>query len=394
MEYIKGRIWKMSIINQQHRFSSPDFKGIWKKIAIGIIIVALFFIILNVFFLSREAIISRPISRAEKDIIQREQIGSIITDILYKYGIKNEWITQTQEQKSIQVPITTPIIQICQEIVNNTRPQQTEILNSYEDLRSGTIILELGYKKKLLYRLKFIRDDSLLSGAGKIALIIDDFGYFSSGLVQEFFDLDFPFTVSIIPGLKYSNQISEHALVNEKEIMIHFPMEPLNEKIEMNPFLILTALPDEEIQTRVRKANLLIQHAIGVNNHQGSKATADARVMKTFLDELKSQNLFFIDSRTTNLSVGTKIATEINLPNAGRDIFLDHEDNVETIKNQLIELAKIASKKNYAIGIGHLKPNTLKVLKEEVPGFQRLGYEFIFISDVFKLKQNMNVAQK
>ncbi|MBN2092830.1 divergent polysaccharide deacetylase family protein [candidate division KSB1 bacterium] len=381
-------------IKRQHRFFAPDFKGIWKKIAIGIIVVALFLIIFNIFFLSREASISRPISRAEKDIIQQEQIGTIITDILFKYGIKTEWITQTQEQKVIQVPTTLPIIQICQEIVNNTRSQQTEILNSYEDLRTGTIILELGYKKKLLYRLKFIRNDSLLPGAGKIALIIDDFGYFASGLVQEFFDLDFPFTISIIPGLKYSNQISEHALLNEKEILIHFPMEPLNEKIETNPFLILTSLSDEEIRIRVQKANLLIQHAIGVNNHQGSRATADERVMRTFLDALKVQKLFFIDSRTTNLSVGNKIATEINLPNAGRDIFLDHEDNVETIKNQLMELARLASKKQYAIGIGHLKPNTLQVLKEEIPGLQRLGYEFIFISEVFKIKQNIKMVKE
>lgn len=384
----------MSMKDKPHRFFMPDYKPIWKKITIGIIVIALFLIILNIFFLSREAIISRPISRAEKDIIQRERIATIITDILYKYGIKTEWVTQTREEKVIQVPTMLPIIQICQEIVNNTRSQQTEILNSYEDLRTGTIILELGYKQKLLYRLKFIRNDALLPGAGKIAIIIDDFGYSLSDLVQEFFNLDFSFTISIIPGLKYSNEISERALLNEKEILIHFPMEPLNEKIEENPFLILTSLPDEEIQNRVRKAALLIQHAIGANNHQGSKATADERIMKIFLSELKNQNLFFIDSRTTNQSVSNKIAADLHFPIAGRDIFLDHEDDREAIKNQLIELAKMASKKNYAIGIGHLKPNTLQVLKEEIPGLQRLGYEFIFISEVFKLKQNMNIAKK
>ncbi len=381
-------------MQQQHRFFSSDFKAIWKKIAIGIIIVVLFLIIFNIFFTSGEAIISRPVSKAEKDIIQQEEIATIINNTLFQYGIKTEWITQTQEEKVIQVPGTLPIIQICQEIVNNTRPKQTEILNSYEDIKTGTIILEIGYKKKLLYRLKFIRDDSLLPGAGKIAIIIDDFGHAISGLVQEFFDLDFSFTISIIPGLKYSNQISEHALLNEKEILIHLPMEPLNEKVEPNPFLILTSLSDEEIRTRVQKAKQVFPQAIGTNNHQGSKATADERVMRTLLNELKQQKLVFVDSKTTNLSVGNKIANEINLPNAGRDIFLDHEDKRAAIKNQLMELARLASKKRYAIGIGHVKPNTLKVLKEEVPGLQRLGYEFVFISEIFNLKQDMKMVNK
>lgn len=384
----------MKIENQPHRFFTPDFKGIWKKIAIGIIVVGLFLIIFNVFFLSREATISRSLSRAEKELFQQEQIATIITNTLYKYGIRSEWISQTQDQKIIQIPLTLPVIEICQEIVKNTQPHQTEILNSYEDLKTGHIILELGFRKKLLYRLKFVPNSTLLSGAGKIALIIDDFGYSSANLVQEFFHLEFPFTISIIPGLKFSNQISEQALLSEKEILIHFPMEPLNERIETNPFLILSSQPEEEIRIRVKKAKQVIQQAIGVNNHQGSKATADERVMRTFLDELKNQRLFFIDSRTTNLSVGNKIAAEINLPNAGRDIFLDHEDNLDAIKNQLIELARIASKKQFAIGIGHLKPNTLKVLQEEVPGLLRLGYEFIFISEVFNHQQKVNMVKK
>ena len=40
-----------------------------------------------------------------------------------------------------------------------------------------------------------------------------------------------------------------------------------------------------------------VPYAIGINNHMGSKATADERVMKILVDICKERNLILLDSR-------------------------------------------------------------------------------------------------
>ena len=50
--------------------------------------------------------------------------------------------------------------------------------------------------------------------------------------------------------------------------------------------------------------------AMGMNNHMGSKATADPALMTDVIGYLKSHGLLFIDSRTTADTVGARIAQE------------------------------------------------------------------------------------
>ena len=47
-------------------------------------------------------------------------------------------------------------------------------------------------------------------------------------------------------------------------------------------------------------------HAIGFNNHMGSKFTEDERLMKVVIDTAKQRGVFFLDSKTTAKSVGEK----------------------------------------------------------------------------------------
>jgi polysaccharide deacetylase 2 family uncharacterized protein YibQ len=157
-------------------------------------------------------------------------------------------------------------------------------------------------------------------------------------------------------------------------------MEPLDEKIVDNGFTILVSQTEEEIRHRVQAACQAIPAAIGVNNHQGSKAMADERVVRTVLQELKQKKLFFIDSKTTAHSFGEKIAKEIKISIVSRDIFLDDDENPEQIKIQLYKLARKSRTLGIAIGIGHVKPNTLAVLKTEMHQLKLLGYQFVLVS--------------
>jgi len=364
---------------------SPGFSAnkLLQWLLLTLILTGLFIIIFNVFFRNRQAVIYRHLTPPEKNIVQREKIILVIDEILQKYGIKAEWISQTVDQKTIRVPQTVPIIQLCQEIAHETTKQNAEIWKSYEDLRTETIVLELGYNNQLLQNLKFIKDDSLMPVYGKIVLIIDDFGYSISETVEGFFRLAIPFDVAIIPGLKLSNQIAEMALLYQKEIMIHLPMEPLEqEDFQPNEYTILTALPENEIRQRIQLACQLIPAAVGLNNHQGSRAMTDARVVDILMDELKKQHLFFIDSRTTASNLAFETAQTMKIPSAARDVFLDNEEDYEMIKNQLLKLTRLSRTRGVAIGIGHVKSTTLKVLEAEIPELVRLGYQFVYASTV------------
>ena len=63
-----------------------------------------------------------------------------------------------------------------------------------------------------------------------------------------------------------------------------------------------------------------------------------------------------------------------------RYFFLDNELDEEKITEQLMKLADVAERKGLAIGIGHVKPQTLSVLQKEIPILQSKGFRFEFVS--------------
>jgi len=49
-----------------------------------------------------------------------------------------------------------------------------------------------------------------------------------------------------------------------------------------------------------------------------------------------------------------------------------------------MKLVKEVDEMGQAIGIGHDRKNTLKVLKEQLPRLAEEGYQFVFVSEVVK----------
>ena len=141
-------------------------------------------------------------------------------------------------------------------------------------------------------------------------------------------------------------------------------------------------MPSEEIEWRIAEVLKDIPEAVGMNNHQGSSATADGKVMSVVASVLKRNNKYFVDSRTTGKTVAEKIMREIGVPTARRHVFLDNDDSIDKISEKLNELINLARKQGVAIAIGHAKSNTLKVLKDAIPELVKDGYEFEFASQV------------
>ena len=215
---------------------------------------------------------------------------------------------------------------------------------------------------------------------GVIGLIIDDFGYRNDHVSNGFLNLSGKLTYAIIPGHEYSQLFSKKAYDAGYEIIVHMPMENIGKTYGEKEYVLMSYFQDDEIKDRISSAFDQLPESIGLNNHQGSRGTADSRVMTLLAGVIKEKKKFFIDSRTTSNSLAETTMRKYNVATNKRDIFLDNELDEEIINTQLLKLAELAEEKGIAIGIGHVKPQTLSVLEREIPVLQKKGFRFEFVS--------------
>ncbi len=210
----------------------------------------------------------------------------------------------------------------------------------------------------------------------KLALIIDDCGQWIT-TERGFVALPIPLTLSVLPDVHYNATISREASDAGKGVMLHLPMETLS-GMNPGPGKVTTEMTDAQIETQVEDDLAQVPLAEGVNNHEGSKASADSRVMRDVIGVLsKHGNLFFVDSKTNSASVGESTAEKAGVPTAARDVFLDNKADVAYSEAQLREAAAIAKRSGSAIAIGHPRPTTLEAVRALIPELQAQGITFV-----------------
>jgi uncharacterized protein len=217
-------------------------------------------------------------------------------------------------------------------------------------------------------------------GPGTVAIIIDDMGS-SMQESRSLMAINVPLTFSIIPGLGKDREVAEAAHARNYEVMLHMPMEPKDypqRRLEKNGLLL--AESDEEINRQVHEYLRVIPHAVGANNHMGSRFTENEPKMQNVLQVLKGRGMFFVDSVTTPNSVGLKLAREMGIRTASRNVFLDNVQDVAAIRTQIQQLARLAVKRGSAIGICHPHQATIQALAEELPLLEKAGIRFVYAS--------------
>ena len=204
----------------------------------------------------------------------------------------------------------------------------------------------------------------------RVALIIDDLGY-DKKMAEKFLELDINLTLSILPHSPFQNKIGHLANLKGLEIMLHMPMEPV-EYPEVNPgpgTLLSSMTPDELINQLEENLNTM-PRVKGINNHMGSKLTAESTQMYQIFSVLKHRGLYFIDSRTTSDSLCKPSARLFQVPFAQRDVFIDHYQKPDFIRKQIKELIRIARENGEAVGILHPHSTTYRILQEMLPDLQ------------------------
>ncbi|MDQ7053048.1 MAG: divergent polysaccharide deacetylase family protein [candidate division KSB1 bacterium] len=253
-----------------------------------------------------------------------------------------------------------------------------------QNRETGALTFSYGIGRRLAERVRLVPDRSRTQPTGKIAIIIDDFGYKRSAVVDALIDYPVPLTYAVIPGLAKSEEIARELHERGKTVIIHLPMEPMQGRVENDGFTLFTDLQPEEIRQRVRKAIEAVPYAVGLNNHMGSKATLDSMLLTAAFEEIARAGYFFVDSRTNLKSIAFDLARQMGLPALQNALFLDAVNDSARVVAKLMRLARLAEQNGEAVGIGHPRKNTLAAMNEVVPMLQVRGFEFVTVDQLLK----------
>ena len=219
---------------------------------------------------------------------------------------------------------------------------------------------------------------------GLIALVIDDFGYRFGGKEEDFLKLHAKLAMAVIPGHPHSREVAMRATEAGMEVLVHLPMEPEGYVGGEDEYILLASHGDEELRRRIQASLAALPEARGLNNHMGSKATSDPRLMSILAEELRRADKYFLDSATSANSVAALSAGRLGVPYARRAVFLDNPGDDLSIQERLAALRKIASRQGAAVGIGHSYFSTLAALRREIPRLEIEGFRLVFPSDIVR----------
>ena len=222
-----------------------------------------------------------------------------------------------------------------------------------------------------------------ISAKTRVAIVMDDAGLRTEP-VRALGALPVKLTLAVIPHLPESRAVAEYWHGLGREVILHLPMEA-NDNAAHDPGegALHPGMTDAALREAVSGDLNAVPYLSGVNNHMGSRATSDSRLMGVLMDALKPSGLYFLDSRTAASSVAYETARAHGIRSAWRNgTFLDNERSESAISAALHTLLAQARAQGGAVGIGHVtSPETLAVLGRELPALSG-QYEFVFASEM------------
>lgn len=222
-----------------------------------------------------------------------------------------------------------------------------------------------------------------LTAKTRVAIVMDDAGLRSEP-VRQLGSLPVKLTLAVIPHLPESRTVAEYWHGLGREVILHLPMEANdNAAHDAGEGALRTDMNELAVREALTGDINAVPYISGINNHMGSRATSDSRLMGVLMEALKPSGLYFLDSRTAAGSVAYDAARAHGIRSAWRNgAFLDNERSEEAIAAALHLLLAQARAQGGAVGIGHVtSPETIAVLSRELPALQG-QYEFVYASEM------------
>lgn len=222
----------------------------------------------------------------------------------------------------------------------------------------------------------------------RIAIIIDDLGY-QLGAGRRAIDLPGPVSFAVLPGTPYGGQLAREAHGQDKDVLLHLPLESVEHQGAAEPNGITLDMSRSIFRATFASAIQTVPFAVGVSSHRGSLLTRHPGHMAWLMEEIRlREGLFFVDSYTTHESIALQVAREQGVMATRRDVFLDHERTVEAVTREFERLKETARRQGYAVAIGHPFPETLEVLESGLPALEAQGFELVSISELLRAIRN------
>lgn len=213
-----------------------------------------------------------------------------------------------------------------------------------------------------------------------LAFVVDDAGH-SIADAEAYLRFPGKLTVAVLPQLEFSEQVVERGIQAGKEVILHLPMEPQGSS-DPGPGAIRVGYDQPDVISLLER-NFGSVVTRGVNNHMGSRATADPLIMDTLMAYLKRTGRFFLDSRTTADSVAEEAAVRHGVPFLSRDVFLDVSVDEQTVSSAIDRGMAIALEQGSAILIGHVTNRVvLSVLERRFAEIERAGFKLVYLSEL------------
>jgi polysaccharide deacetylase 2 family uncharacterized protein YibQ len=193
-----------------------------------------------------------------------------------------------------------------------------------------------------------------------IAIVIDDLG---GDVTHTSRAIALPRAVALafLPYPSDTPALARQAARAGHEILVHMPMQAMGDA-DPGPMALAIGMTPVEIARRLDWAFARVPGFVGINNHEGSRFTADADALAPVMRALAARHLFFLDSRTTAETQVVAVARSYGVATGSRDVFLDNVATVEAVDAQLRVLEAKARAQGAAIAIGHPHEFTLDAI--------------------------------
>lgn len=255
-------------------------------------------------------------------------------------------------------------------------------------LRSGPVAIQAFRQEEIWQRPSVFCDARPFpDGPPLLAIVIDDLTTGAPGF-DQLLALDIPLTFALFPDQADAAALAQSVARRGHEVILHLPMDAG----KVNPAWyagqpISGRQTDEEIQERVSAWLRRVPQARGMNNHMGTLATQDERVVRALLKVAREQERFVLDSLTTEATVMPKVAVEMGVPCMRRSLFLDHTPGKEEAIQELRRLADWSVRHGAAIGIGHVgqgRESTAEALTEMLPELRARGIRLVTLTTLLE----------
>ena len=211
----------------------------------------------------------------------------------------------------------------------------------------------------------------------RLAVVIDDVGQ-SLTVGRRVLALPGPVALAILPQLPHSQTLASEAAAAGKPVMLHLPMENMA-GLSIGPGGLTTGMTEAEFRSQLQQSLNAFGPIQGVNNHMGSRLTADRQRMDWLMQVLAERQLFFVDSRTTAQTQAAFAAEAARVPHVSRDIFLDNVRSEAEIDHEFRQVLARARKQGAAVLIGHPYPETLAYLERRLPQLEAEGVQLVSV---------------